>query len=160
MLTIFAISKGWMGCILCILGATILALNAPETQSVTTVKELQRLWVSPGTLFFDDALYCELIQRCVLPGFLSWGSYPALSLLASRSDPLPRNSWGMPCRLCIPSLLGWSAIRQEKYVCVYYDLLFDRWVVCEHTARSRGFNLDKYPGVSPSVLCASADADP
>lgn len=38
-----------MGCILCILGATILALNAPETQSVTTVPELQKLWVSPGT---------------------------------------------------------------------------------------------------------------
>lgn len=44
-----------MGCILCILGATILALNAPETQSVTTVKELQKLWVSPGTFVFNTA---------------------------------------------------------------------------------------------------------
>ncbi|KAJ9119426.1 hypothetical protein QFC24_005659 [Naganishia onofrii] len=41
---------GWMGCILCILGATILALNAPETQSVTTVPQLQKVWVSPGFL--------------------------------------------------------------------------------------------------------------
>ncbi|KAJ9098282.1 hypothetical protein QFC21_004611 [Naganishia friedmannii] len=39
---------GWMGCILCILGATILALNAPETQSVTTVTQLQKVWVSPA----------------------------------------------------------------------------------------------------------------
>ncbi|GHJ85018.1 hypothetical protein NliqN6_1420 [Naganishia liquefaciens] len=41
---------GWMGCILCILGASILALNAPETQSVSTVPQLQKLWVSPGFL--------------------------------------------------------------------------------------------------------------
>jgi hypothetical protein len=40
-----------MGCILCILGASILALNAPETQSVTTVPQLQKLWVSPGEPF-------------------------------------------------------------------------------------------------------------
>ena len=41
---------GWIGCVLCIMGATILALNAPETQSVHTIPVFQKLFLSPGFL--------------------------------------------------------------------------------------------------------------
>lgn len=43
-------SKGWIGCTLCIIGAVILALNAPETQSVSTIPAFQHLFLSPGFL--------------------------------------------------------------------------------------------------------------
>jgi hypothetical protein len=42
--------QGWIGCILCILGATILALNAPEQQSVTTIEGFKHLFIAPGFL--------------------------------------------------------------------------------------------------------------
>jgi drug/metabolite transporter (DMT)-like permease len=45
---------GWIGSIQCILGASILALNAPEEQSVTNIADFKKLFLSPG--------------------FLSWGS--------------------------------------------------------------------------------------
>lgn len=43
-------TQGWIGCILCILGSVILALNAPEQSSVRTIKEFQGYFVSPGFL--------------------------------------------------------------------------------------------------------------
>lgn len=42
--------QGWIGCTLCIIGAVILALNAPETQSVSTIPAFQHLFLSPGFL--------------------------------------------------------------------------------------------------------------
>ncbi|KAF9787112.1 magnesium transporter NIPA-domain-containing protein, partial [Thelephora terrestris] len=45
---------GWIGSIQCILGASILALNAPEEQSVTNIADFKKLFLAPG--------------------FLSWGS--------------------------------------------------------------------------------------
>ncbi|EKD04760.1 hypothetical protein A1Q2_00990 [Trichosporon asahii var. asahii CBS 8904] len=42
--------QGWIGCILCILGSVILALNAPEQSTVRTIKEFQGYFVSPGFL--------------------------------------------------------------------------------------------------------------
>ncbi|BEI84542.1 hypothetical protein CcaverHIS002_0411460 [Cutaneotrichosporon cavernicola] len=41
---------GWIGCILCILGSIILALNAPQEQSVRTINEFKHLFISPGFL--------------------------------------------------------------------------------------------------------------
>lgn len=45
---------GWIGSIQCILGASILALNAPEEQSVSNIADFKKLFLAPG--------------------FLSWGS--------------------------------------------------------------------------------------
>jgi magnesium transporter len=42
--------QGWIGCTLCIIGATILALNAPEEQSVTTIEAFKWLFLAPGYL--------------------------------------------------------------------------------------------------------------
>lgn len=50
---------GWIGSIQCILGASILALNAPEEQSVTNIADFKKLFLAPG--------------------FLSWGSVAILS---------------------------------------------------------------------------------
>lgn len=50
---------GWIGSIQCILGASILALNAPEEQSVTNIVDFKKLFLAPG--------------------FLSWGSVAIVS---------------------------------------------------------------------------------
>lgn len=43
-------TQGWIGCILCILGSIILALNAPQEQSVRTINEFKWLFLAPGFL--------------------------------------------------------------------------------------------------------------
>lgn len=43
-------TQGWLGCILCILGSIILALNAPSEQSVRTIPEFLKYFISPGYL--------------------------------------------------------------------------------------------------------------
>ena len=48
--------QGWIGCTLCIIGATILALNAPEQQSVTTIAGFKHLFLSPGFLVWGSLL--------------------------------------------------------------------------------------------------------
>ncbi len=46
---------GWIGCALCIMGATILALNAPEQQSVTQIKAFEKLFIAPGWLVWSGS---------------------------------------------------------------------------------------------------------
>ncbi|CAH7684863.1 magnesium transporter NIPA-domain-containing protein [Phakopsora pachyrhizi] len=43
---------GKVGCFLCIVGATIIALNAPEEQAASTIPEFQKLFIAPGFLVF------------------------------------------------------------------------------------------------------------
>ncbi|GFZ51023.1 hypothetical protein JCM24511_08781 [Saitozyma sp. JCM 24511] len=45
---------GWIGCTLCIMGATILALNAPEQQSVTTIAAFEKMFLAPGFLVWGS----------------------------------------------------------------------------------------------------------
>jgi uncharacterized membrane protein len=53
---------GKLGCFLCIVGATIIALNGPAEQSVTTIKEFQRLFLAPGFLVFGSVvIICSLV---------------------------------------------------------------------------------------------------
>ncbi|ODN77443.1 hypothetical protein L202_04621 [Cryptococcus amylolentus CBS 6039] len=47
---------GWIGCTLCIMGAVILALNAPEEQSVTTIAAFKKLFLSAGFLAWAGIL--------------------------------------------------------------------------------------------------------
>ncbi|TYJ59012.1 hypothetical protein B9479_000451 [Cryptococcus floricola] len=47
---------GWIGCTLCIMGAVILALNAPEEQSVTTIAAFKKLFLSAGFLAWASIL--------------------------------------------------------------------------------------------------------
>lgn len=46
--------QGWIGCTLCIMGATILALNAPEQQSVTTIAAFEKMFLAPGFLVWGS----------------------------------------------------------------------------------------------------------
>ncbi|GAA5974999.1 hypothetical protein JCM5350_004537 [Sporobolomyces pararoseus] len=41
---------GWLGSALCILGAVVIALNGPQEQTASTIKEFQKLFLSPGFL--------------------------------------------------------------------------------------------------------------
>jgi len=43
---------GWISCVQCLLGATLVALNGPEEQSVTTIVAFKKLFLAPGFLSF------------------------------------------------------------------------------------------------------------
>ncbi|THH17686.1 hypothetical protein EW146_g3188 [Bondarzewia mesenterica] len=43
---------GWLGCGLCILGSTIIALNGPQENSVGQITEFQKLFLAPGFLSY------------------------------------------------------------------------------------------------------------
>ncbi|WVQ94914.1 hypothetical protein IAU59_002000 [Kwoniella sp. CBS 9459] len=78
---------GWIGCTLCIIGAVILALNAPEQQSVTTINEFKKFFLSVG--------------------FLVWASLLIVGSLVIRFFAVPR--WGKKSMLpyiSICSLIG------------------------------------------------------
>jgi hypothetical protein len=49
-------NQGWIGCTLCIIGSVVLALNAPEEQSVTTIASFKRLFLAPGFLVWASIL--------------------------------------------------------------------------------------------------------
>jgi len=48
---------GWLGCALCILGSTIIALNAPAEQSIGQITEFQHLFLAPGFLVYIGILF-------------------------------------------------------------------------------------------------------
>ncbi|KAM0748503.1 DUF803-domain-containing protein [Meredithblackwellia eburnea MCA 4105] len=45
---------GKIGCLLCILGATIVALNGPQESTVNTIPAFQKLFLSPGFLVYGS----------------------------------------------------------------------------------------------------------
>ncbi|GAA6023085.1 hypothetical protein JCM11491_002328 [Sporobolomyces phaffii] len=45
---------GWLGSALCILGAVVIALNGPQEQTASTIKEFQKLFLSPGFLVWTS----------------------------------------------------------------------------------------------------------
>jgi drug/metabolite transporter (DMT)-like permease len=47
---------GWIGCFLCIVGSVIIALNGPAEQSVSTIHEFQKLFLSPGFLVYGGLI--------------------------------------------------------------------------------------------------------
>ncbi|KAG8945819.1 hypothetical protein FRC04_012266 [Tulasnella sp. 424] len=47
---------GWIGCFLSIVGSIIIALNGPQEQAVSTIKEFQHLFFAPGFLVFGSVL--------------------------------------------------------------------------------------------------------
>jgi drug/metabolite transporter (DMT)-like permease len=63
---------GWIASIQCILGATILALNGPQEQSVTTIAAFKRLFLAPGFLSYGSVVIAAAI---VLAAFVvpRWG---------------------------------------------------------------------------------------
>ncbi|XP_006457269.1 hypothetical protein AGABI2DRAFT_212615 [Agaricus bisporus var. bisporus H97] len=47
---------GWLGCGLCLLGSTIIALNGPHEDSVGQIREFQKLFLAPGFLAYAGVL--------------------------------------------------------------------------------------------------------
>jgi magnesium transporter len=47
---------GWISCVQCLLGSSILALNGPEEQSVTTIIEFRHLFVTPWFLAYGGCV--------------------------------------------------------------------------------------------------------
>jgi len=47
---------GWVGCALCIIGSTIIALNGPQEASVGQITEFQKLFLAPGFLVYASVL--------------------------------------------------------------------------------------------------------
>ncbi|EJU04478.1 DUF803-domain-containing protein [Dacryopinax primogenitus] len=45
---------GWIGCALCIVGSTIIALNGPQEQTVSTIPQFMQLFLSPGFLVYGS----------------------------------------------------------------------------------------------------------
>ncbi|KAG9119438.1 hypothetical protein FRC07_005545, partial [Ceratobasidium sp. 392] len=52
---------GWVGCFLCIVGSVIIALNGPQEQSVSTIREFEKLFISVGFLIFGGLLIAGAI---------------------------------------------------------------------------------------------------
>jgi magnesium transporter len=73
--------QGWIGCVLCIIGATILALNAPEQQSVTTIVAFKKLFLSVGFLVWGCLL---IVTSLVIIFFVAprWGKTHMLPYIA------------------------------------------------------------------------------
>ena len=63
---------GWIASLQCILGATILALNGPEEQSVTTIAAFKKLFLAPGFLSYGSVVIAAavLLALVVAP---RWG---------------------------------------------------------------------------------------
>ncbi|TDL17287.1 DUF803-domain-containing protein [Rickenella mellea] len=55
---------GWIGCVQCILGAVIIALNGPEEQSVSTIKEFKKLFLAPWFLAYGGA--CIVVALVII----------------------------------------------------------------------------------------------
>ncbi|ESK88765.1 duf803 domain membrane protein [Moniliophthora roreri MCA 2997] len=47
---------GWLGCGLCIIGSTIIALNGPKEETVGQIRDFQKLFLAPGFLAYASVL--------------------------------------------------------------------------------------------------------
>ncbi|KIY67894.1 DUF803-domain-containing protein [Cylindrobasidium torrendii FP15055 ss-10] len=47
---------GWLGCVLCILGSVIIALNGPAEETVGKINEFRSLFIAPGFLTYISVL--------------------------------------------------------------------------------------------------------
>ncbi|KAM0789325.1 hypothetical protein ACM66B_000161 [Microbotryomycetes sp. NB124-2] len=78
---------GKLGCLLCILGATIVALNGPQEQTATTIAQFKKLFLAPG--------------------FLAWGSIVIAASLVLMFWAVPRyGKTHMLVHISICSLIG------------------------------------------------------
>ncbi|KAF1979910.1 DUF803-domain-containing protein [Bimuria novae-zelandiae CBS 107.79] len=62
---------GKMGCVNCILGSIIIALNAPQQSAVANIQDMKKLVISPGFLSYGGAVIvaCAIIAIWVAPKY-------------------------------------------------------------------------------------------
>ena len=56
---------GWISCVQCLIGSSILALNGPEEQSVNTIEGFKHLFVTPWFLSYAGVLVIAAIVLAV-----------------------------------------------------------------------------------------------
>lgn len=63
---------GWLGCALCVLGSTIIALNGPTEESIGQIREFQKLFLAVGFLVFGSVM---IVASIVIAVFVAprWG---------------------------------------------------------------------------------------
>lgn len=72
---------GWISSFQCLIGATILALNGPEEQSVTTIAGFKALFLAPGFLAYGSVLIAVAVFIAVYVA-PRWGHRSMLPHLA------------------------------------------------------------------------------
>jgi len=68
---------GKIGCFNCIVGATVIALNAPEQGAVNTIQDMKRMVLAPGFLVFG----CVIIAGCTFVALVVAPKYGKKSML-------------------------------------------------------------------------------
>ncbi|KIJ40912.1 hypothetical protein M422DRAFT_780571 [Sphaerobolus stellatus SS14] len=73
---------GWISCIQCLLGATILALNGPEEQSVTTIAAFKKLFLAPGFLSYGSVIIAIAVFLAVyaIPRWGQKSMFPSIGI--------------------------------------------------------------------------------
>ena len=56
---------GWIASVQCLLGSSLLALNGPEEQSVTTIEDFKHLFVTPWFLSYAGVVIITTIVLAV-----------------------------------------------------------------------------------------------
>lgn len=49
---------GILGCVLCVVGSTVIVLHAPSEHSINSVEEIWELAIQPGKLIFANCYAC------------------------------------------------------------------------------------------------------
>lgn len=119
---------GWIGSGQCILGASILALNAPEEQSVSTIAEFKHLFLSPGFLSYGSVIIALAVFLAVYVA-PKWGHKSMLpyigicSLIGGLSVSCTQGLGA-----CIlTSIRGENQVRPTLFIS-----LFHRWGLLDH----------------------------
>lgn len=84
---------GWISSIQCLLGASILALNGPEEQSVSTIEGFKHLFLAPWFLAYGGVVVAVAVflavwvaprygKRSMMPYLVSWAHLRAILRLA------------------------------------------------------------------------------
>ncbi|KAI0814787.1 magnesium transporter NIPA-domain-containing protein [Irpex lacteus] len=113
---------GWISCVQCLLGSSILALNGPEEQSVTTIKEFQHLFVTPWFLAYGGCviLIAAFLALWVAPRYGKKSMLPYIGICSLIGGLSVSCTQGLGA--CI--LTSIRGDNQFKYWFTYFLLIF------------------------------------
>lgn len=57
---------GMLGCLLCIVGSTVIVLHAPQEKPLSSVEEIWQLALQPGMLLLEVLLFVSAIKMRIL----------------------------------------------------------------------------------------------
>ena len=77
---------GWISSIQCLLGASILALNGPEEQSVSTIEGFKHLFLAPWFLAYGGVVIASAVLLAVWAA-PKWGHKSMMPYLVRYSPP-------------------------------------------------------------------------